>query len=201
MRKKRFTVGLVPLLILSLVLNGCSLFPRHTDIDVEAEGLIAVQTKKKIEKRTETRFYALAKVRRAMTIDSFQADEAVIYTVPWDCFESYIENGSIRNRVRRVALTDEQGQPCEVPDVMEDIFEKIAQTNHDMLEIRIFDVSGEYFIYAELNVNLHSPNVLLYYHPDADAFFDLFTFENEEVEQIQILSLERLHNLYSKNNP
>lgn len=195
-------MGLVIVLISCLFLSACALFSRYADFDAEKEGLVAVQTTKNLENRTETCFYVLAGWQRAMKTDSIQADEAVVYYVPHGCFESYIDknSNSVRNRLLRVALTDEQGQPCDVPDIMEKIFTQIALIHHDLFRIRIFDLDGEYFVYVDLNVNLHDPNHLLYYHPEADALFYLFTFENEVVEQIQILSLERLHDLYPKKD-
>ena len=58
------------------------------------------------DKTADAENYAIADQQRFMPCDSFAADEATVYQVPNDCFESYID-GKVLNRLVRVKIKDE----------------------------------------------------------------------------------------------
>ena len=76
---------------------------------------------------------------------------------------------------------------------MDDIFKKIALLEHDLLTVRIFDISGEYFVYVELNVNLWTPCSLYYYNQDSRELIQLFEFSNKETNLFEELDDEMVN--------
>lgn len=163
--------------------------------DPAAEGLLVVETIDKHEENPASHYYVLADGLRATHTDAIEPDSATIYEVPLDCIESYIDRNKVLNRLNYIAVTDEDGNPLPAPAIMEKIFPEIAKLEHDCLTTRIFEIAGEYFVYAELNVNLWCPCALYYYHQETGKLLELYTFSEESIRQIQILSRERLQKL------
>lgn len=169
----------------------------YDQFDMDSDGLIQVCTQpahRNDDKTAKTAYYAIADRKRFMPCDSFAADDAAVYQVPNDCFEAYID-GKVLNRLVRVEIQDEHYRPCDQLPIMDDIFKQIALLEHELLTVRIFDISGEYFVYVELNVNLWTPCSLYYYHQERRELIQLYKFADQETKGIHILSADRLHGL------
>ena len=52
-----------------------------------------------------------------------------------------------------------------------------------------------YFVYVEKNVNLWSPCALYYYDREAKRLTELYTWDDEKVVGIRMISADRLHAL------
>ena len=173
--------------------------PPLSRFDAASEGIVEVQTEIGVnggKEEGERRNYVIA-ADRIMSSPDFAADPMTVYYVPWDCFESYIDHdqNKVLNRLIRIAVTDEREKPCDVPEAMRTIFPLIAGLEHDMMNIRIFDLSGEYFVDLETNVNLWSPCKLYYFDQETGTLQKLYTWDDERVLGIHILSADRLHGL------
>lgn len=184
-------------IMLLISLCACSNSSGYDEFDDASEGIIEVQTVRYTGTGTENQYYVLANHQRIKPCNPFSTDEATIYKVPNDCFESYVDKkqNKVLNRLIHVALTDENGNPCKTSDSMEDIFQQIASLEHDLFNIKIFDVSGHYFIYVELNVNWSDPCDIYYYDQAHDRLIKLAGFDNQELITVRILSEERLKEL------
>ena len=141
--------------------------------------------------------YLLASKRRIHSCDPFTADEATVYYVPSECFDAYIDRAQnkVLNRLVSVTVTDESGNPCEAPAVLPDIFAQIATLEHTLFDIRILDVSGEYFVFLKLNVNLHTPCELYYYNQQLGKLIELYSFNDRELLGLHLMSVEGLKGL------
>ena len=137
----------------------------------------------------------IAKYQQTMECEAFEADPWIVYNVPRDCFESYLSNNKVLNRLVYVAVKDEDDNICETPAVINDIFKQIEHLEHDLMTIRIYNVKDEFFVYVELNVNWWTPCSLYYYNQLNKRLIELKTFSNRSIEGIKILSTTILHEL------
>ena len=76
-----------------------------------------------------------------------------------------------------------------------DIFAQIATLEHTLFDIRILDVSSEYFVFLKLNVNLHTPCELYYYNQQIGKLIELYSFNDRELLGLHVMSVERLKGL------
>lgn len=120
-----------------------------------------------------------------------------LYYVPSECFDAYIDRAQnkVLNRLVSVAVTDGNGTPLEAPAVLPDIFAQIATLEHTLFDIRILDVSSEYFVFLKLNVNLHTPCELYYYNQQIGKLIELYSFNDRELLGLHVMSVERLKGL------
>ena len=194
----RISIFLILLLFLGLIFVAVSdLLSFHEDDFDLSEALVQVQVQtprhygsSDVEEPVN---YLLASKRRIHSCDPFTADEATVYYVPSECFDAYIDRAQnkVLNRLVSVAVTDESGNPCEAPAVLSDIFAQIAT----LFDIRILDVSGEYFVFLKLNVNLHTPCELYYYNQQIGKLIELYSFNDRELLGLHVMSVEGLKGL------
>lgn len=173
----------------------------YDSFDIGSEGLICVKTQQIYQAddtETAPQYYAIADHERYKPCDPFEPDESTVYNVPLGCFCSYIdhEKNKVLNRLDHVAITDEHGNPLKPSQVINDIFKQVAALEHDLLKVRIIDISGEYFVYVELNVNLWTPCSLYYYNQENHELIRLYEFSDRETLELYIVSVDRLHNLH-----
>lgn len=198
----RISIFLILLLFLGLIFVAVSdLFSFHEDDFDLSEALVQVQVQtprhydsSDVEEPVN---YLLASKRRIHSCDPFTADEATVYYVPSECFDAYIDRAQnkVLNRLVSVAVTDGNGTPLEVPAVLPDIFAQIATLEHTLFDIRILDVSSEYFVFLKLNVNLHTPCDLYYYNQQIGKLIELYSFNDRELLGLHVMSVERLKGL------
>lgn len=62
--------------------------------------------------------------------------------------------------------------------------------------MKIFKLDDEYFVYAELNVNLWYPCTLYYYNQEISELIELYKFDDEEITGIKIHSLDSFNKQY-----
>ena len=195
----RISIFLILLLFLGLIFVAVSdLLSFHEDDFDLSEALVQVQVQtprhydsSDVEEPVN---YLLASKRRIHSCDPFTADEATVYYVPSECFDAYIDRAQnkVLNRLVSVAVTDGNGTPLEAPAVLPDIFAQIATLEHTLFDIRILDVSSEYFVFLKLNVNLHTPCELYYYNQQIGKLIELYSFNDRELLGLHVMSVERL---------
>ena len=193
-----FVIGLVMLLLWDWY-KGQS---QYAQFDLASEGLIqASVTKEEPDKTTDLQYLAVADGSRLMPCDPFEADAMTVYDIPMGCFESYIDSeaNKVLNRLVYIEIQDEEGNRCNSSPVIDDIFHQIALLEHDLFTLKIYDVSGEYFVYVELNVNWWLPCSLYYYNQIRGELIPLYTLSDQETTGVHVLSTDRLHDLSVPN--
>ena len=179
---------LLCIVLLMLSLTGCTGGPHYDDFDIETEGIVDVvvishSSVMSGRKETETRYYSLANNQRIRLSETFEPDEMTILTVPYDCFESYVDRGKnkVLNRLDHMELKDADRNPISVSDEQSRIFRHLAELEHDLMDIRFIETGGETFVYLELNVNLWTPCCLYWYDHEKDTLVLLHEWDAQEV--------------------
>ena len=120
-------------------------------------------------------YYRLCEENRWNSVEPFESDPVQILTVDHSCFDSYIENSKVLNRLEYMALIDENGEYAEITPVLEQIFQEAAKLEHSILEMYILQTEEEYYVVVELNVNWQWPCTLYYFDEDAGQLVELVT--------------------------
>lgn len=149
-------------------------------------------------------YYSLTTDGKVTEAEPFTPDEMEIFTVPVNrCFNEYtIEFGNSNHTHRNytyisdMILEDEDGKNVEITPIISDIFKEALAIGHDMFEMKIFKLDDEYFVYAELNVNLWYPCTLYYYNQEISELIELYKFDDEEITGIKIHSLDSVNKQY-----
>lgn len=193
-----FVIGLVLLLLWDWY-KGQS---QYAQFDLASEGLIQASiAKEESDDPTDLQYLAVADGSRLMPCDPFEADAMTVYDIPMGCFESYIDSeaNKVLNRLVYIEIQDEEGNRCNSSPAIDDIFHQIALLEHDLFTLKIYDVSGEYFVYVELNVNWWLPCSLYYYNQIRGELIPLYTLSDQETTGVHVLSTDRLHDLSVPN--
>ena len=169
---------------------------RYDDFDPEEEGIVDVIVNAHTSimsnrKESETRYYSLADGERIRLSEAFEPDEVTVYTVPYECFESYIDRdkNEVLNRLDHIALLDTDGNQISVSETQAKVFYRIAELEHALMRIRFIETEGQIFVYLELNVNLWTPCCLYWYDRDADALVLLHEWDAEEVVGLRLRNI------------
>ena len=183
-------------------LFGCMSGGQRDQFDASQEGIVEIETRTAYpvdEESVKLKSYVIADQKRIMPVETVTKDEMAVFFVPYNCFASYIDRSQnkVLNSLKHIALTDAAGNKMDVPPVIAEMFPEIAKLEHDLCTVQIFQIENEYFVYVELNVNLWDPCSLYYYNQEKKLLIQLCTFNNEYVQGIHILSLERLHPLHN----
>ncbi len=132
----------------------------------------------------KTEYYTLDTRRRKIAeIPSFE-NEAEIYLSHYDNFSCSVENGKVVNRLLDTKLTDLEGNPIdnvENRDIIDRIFEKAAEIDHDIFRMVIIEIDGEYFAQVNLNVNWQCPCDIYFYDPEEDSFSEIYSFQHKDI--------------------
>lgn len=168
--------------------------PVYDVFDIGEEGLVAVRVTGETgfingTEAGKVEYFALASHGRRMKIDAFAPDRAQKYTIPSSCFTLG------ENLVIEYKLYSEDGKEAPVTREIADICEAMKDVGHDVMDVHVFDIGGELFAVADLNVNWWSPYHLYYYNKDARRLMLLCVFADQEVEELSVLSPERLQAL------
>lgn len=142
-------------------------------------------------------YYSLTTDGKATETEAFTPDDIDIYNVNYSKYSHHItfKNSSFRC-MYDITLTDENGNNIEITPVITDIINQIKDIDHDTFKIKIFKLDDEYFVYAELNVNLWYPCTLYYYNQEISELIELYKFDDEEITGIKIHSLDPLKSTY-----
>lgn len=159
---------------------------RYDEFDPEKEGIVDVivhvdSSVMSNRKEKEIRYYSLASNGRICLTAAFEPDTATTYTVPYGCFKSYADRNKILNRLDHMALEDKNRNQVPVSETQAKIFQRIAELEHSIINIRFIETGGQTFVYLELNVNLWTPCCLYWYDCEADALVLLHEWDAEEV--------------------
>lgn len=181
--KKIFAI----LLLCALILAGCSTNENEILFDEATEGVVSVILQ---DTNDGTIHYdTIASDGRRQPAQPFESEAIEILTAADDCFECNTDNGQLTNRLLRTELLDADGQPAEITEVESRIFELVAEQQHVIMEMRILRAGERHFVTLDLNVNLWSPHVVLYYDPAADQLVELYTYDATRVIGLKILNL------------
>jgi len=135
----------------------------------------------------KTEYYTLNMQRawkhRLAEIPPFE-NEAEIYLSHYDNFSCSIEDGKVVNRLLDTKITDLDGNPIdniENRDIIDRIFEKAAEINHDIFRMVIIEIDGKYFAQVNLNVNWQCPCDIYFYDPEDDSFSEIYSFQHKDI--------------------
>ena len=191
---------LAPVLLLAMVLTcltGCDnpllpapdVHPRYSAFDPATEGIVDVETQVAFpgaragQAASETRWYTLAGGQRIQPAEPFVPDDATVWQVPRECFESWIDRAQnrIRNRLVSAHLEDANGHPAAPNDTVLGLLHCLEQLEHEMLVIQVLQAGNDYFAYVETNVNLWSPCTLYHFDRERQKLVELYTWNGEKV--------------------
>ena len=111
-------------------------------------------------------------------------NEAKIYLSHYDNFECSVEDGKVTNRLVNTKLTDLDGNPVENienREIIDCIFEKAAEIDHDIFRMAIIEIDGKYYAQVGLNVNWVCPCDVYYYNPENDSFTEIYSFDHKDI--------------------
>lgn len=177
-----------------LILTACTAEKEWDAFDPNEVGIVDVEIRPANREETQSEFYVLAPKKRIQPAEAYVNDDLRVYSVPYGCFEAYVdrESNSVLNRLDHIELHDEAGNDVIIDSEVERLFQHIASLQHDMFNVKILVTDDEYFVYREENVNWQTPCVLYHYNRKADSLVELYTWQDCEVVGIQIRSLARL---------
>ena len=134
-----------------------------------------------------TEYYTLNMQRawkdRLAEIPSFE-NEAEIYLSHYNNFDCSVEDGKVTNRLVDTKITDLEGNLLEDVgnrEIVDRIFEKAAEIDHDILRMVIIEIDGKYFAQVNLNVNWQCPCDIYCYDPEDDSFSEIYSFQHRDV--------------------
>ncbi|BEP29239.1 hypothetical protein [Helicovermis profundi] len=90
-------------------------------------------------------------------IDKFKSDDIEIYTADSDCYESYISDNEVLNKLKKIVLIDSDGNTVDNDEIITEIFQIAEEIKHDIWKFQIIMDDDKYFVIVELNVNWQSP--------------------------------------------
>ncbi len=123
-----------------------------------------------------------------LTIDEFECDPIQIYTADDSCFESYIDDDTVRNRLNHIQLTDESGAPVEADEKIRSLMNCAArELEHDLWLFQIIRDGKDDFVFVKLNVNWSDPCDLYRYDPGKDTLVHLCRWQNADFKGIRVL--------------
>ena len=132
----------------------------------------------------KTEYYTLDMRRHKIAgIPPFE-NEATIYLSHYGNFECSVEDGKVINRLVDTKLTDLEGNPVENienREIIDRIFEKAAEIDHDIFRMVIIEMDGKYFAQVNLNVNWVCPCDVYSYNPANDSFTEIYSFEHRDI--------------------
>lgn len=111
----------------------------------------------KNESTEEIDYVAICSNRKVKEIDEFISDDVEIYYADSDCFESYISQNKVLNKLNRIALEDSDGNTLDNDEIITGIFESAEKIKHDIWQFQVIKHGDDYYALVKLNVNLHSP--------------------------------------------
>lgn len=177
------------LLLLSLILTGCTSTEPEILFDESTEGIVSVILQ---DTNDGTIHYdIIGPDGQRQPAQPFESEPAEILTVPDGCFENYVE-GQPPNRLVRTALAHADGNPAEVTETEARIFTLASEQEHVIQKMQILRLGEHRFVTIEWNVNFWDPHVVLYYDPAADRLIELFTYDATQVVGLKILNLQNI---------
>lgn len=127
---------------------------------------------------------------KAEKIDSLTPDDAIFLFAGPECFCSYIENNKVKNKLLCIDLYDSTGKYFDAysDDNLIKIMNLLTDINHDIMSAEIIIDGNSYLAYVTLNVNWQDPCVLYAYDENAGTLTKLFTLQNMDLLELQILN-------------
>lgn len=161
--------------------------PADASFDLDTDGLVQVHTVDESDKTVKN--YALASGDRIMETDAFTPDSMQVYTV--DSFSLW-EDNMVEGPLRAY---DKPGREVPVTREIDTICHAMRDVGHHVMKCSILRVGDEWFVSAELNVNLWAPYQFYYFNRESGRLMLLYVFNGRDITSLRILSAEKLHAL------
>ena len=118
--------------------------------------------------------------------DSFDPDDAEVYTAAFDCFSCRLEDERVVNTLVSTSLTDGAGETVRADETTERLLRTLAgETGHAILEVRIFVDGGTYYAAVKENVNWSDPCLLYLWERETDSLQFVFRWDGVTVVGIR----------------
>ena len=115
------------------------------------------------------------------------SSEAEIFKLDSRCMASRIVNGEIRNEVVPTVIDESFGAAQDKETIKKIMYGLASLEKHDIIGIKLFKTDSEWFVEAELNVNLWDPYDLFVYYPDKGTLEPLCNWDNCEIEELYLI--------------
>ena len=174
----------LPALLALLLLLLFQYLPERPAPDEPVAGMIDVITESRPAwEGSERAYYTIGENGRVREIDPFEPDEMVMLVSGYNCFEAYIgeKDGQrkVLNRLDSGELLSLSGEVIDKTPVHERILSLAAELEHEIIQIRIYEVRGHFFACMDFNVNWHWPFKLYYYDRTLDTLVYVAAFDSE----------------------
>lgn len=184
-------LGTAAMIALAVLLSGNCGGIEYVETPEAFGGDICFIVCDEIENTTE--YYTLdANRHRIAAIPEFEGG-AQIYVALTDSFDYDLINGKLVNYVVHRKLRNLQGEfveDIENREVIDRIFDRVAEIEHDILRMTIIAVDELYFVQVDLNVNWQSPCEVYYYNQSKDALEYLYQFQHKDVIGAKMLNAD-----------
>lgn len=186
-------VGTPILLVLAvgLLLMHCSCEIEYVETPQEFGGDVCFIVCDEIENTTE--HYTLdANRHRIAAIPEFD-NEAEIYVAYTDNFDCEIIDGKLTNTVvhRDLKYLDgEAVENIENREIIDHIFDLVAQIDHDIFRMTIIVLGDHYFVQVDLNVNWQSLCEAYYFNQEKDKLEYLYQFQHKDIIGAKMINAE-----------
>lgn len=196
MRQKRLLSIVILLLLFALLLCLCGC---QSDANL-SDGIVAVRVDSHKtplnDQEPGTHYYTILSTGifgRAAHCEAFEPNEANVFSVQLP--RQNLVGGRRQPRVGPIVIRDESGRTVHDDPVLAEISELFRNHPHDVFDMKIYRIDGEYLLCFAENVNLHTPYLIYYYNTEQKEVHLLHQFEDEYIEAVRIVSPERLHRL------
>lgn len=195
-RKERsILIGVLTLCMIGCafwLMGGRAFFAQVIPFDPERTGVVDVIVTDSHGRDDMLYYYNIGAGLAKQECDAFEPETMSIYRVDPDGLECYIdrEKNKVLNRLLYIRIEDKAGNEISPTPPMEAAVTQAATLEHNIFSLHIFEVSGEIFLQAELNVNLWCPYELYWYDQHNGRLVELYTFDCMEVVGMRIRNLE-----------
>lgn len=140
------------------------------------------------DKNGVEQYLEIDKAGKYRKINKFKADNSKTYNL--DTVESFLPEiieKKVKNTVKDIVITNENGKRVKDNDILNAITKKVAKDiEHNMIECKIMEDENEYFVFIALNVNWADPCYLYHYDKDTGELLEIMEWSNVEVNYIEV---------------
>jgi len=191
---KKIKILLIGILIITLIV--CigpfiiSLFMNyiHTNDFTNSIYIMGIDTYPRLfeSKKTKIKYYEVNDFNNVRKTWKFIPDEADIYTSE-SCFVDKAIHIIEFDLTKCVVYKN--GKEIEKTPEIIDMYEKVVKSiEHSIIEpdFKIFEINNEYYVFAPLNVNMHTPVYFFRYNKELKELKFLYQLENIDVTGVKV---------------